>query len=131
MRASRLLVTCLLIAGLGCTTSAEPGDSPAKTPTTDSSEKVVRQVIADLLKADPASIQMDKPISEPPLKADELDLVEIVLELEERLNVEISDDAVERYAGAKSGKQSLRITPNQLVSLAKEAPKPQQSKRKK
>jgi hypothetical protein len=72
---------------------------------------------------------MDRPISDSPLKADDLDLVEIVMELEERLGIEIADAAIERQAGPL-GKGTVRITPSQLVSIARDAPKVQPSKRK-
>jgi acyl carrier protein len=71
---------------------------------------------------------MDRPISEPPLKADDLDLVEIVMTLEERRGVEISDAALERY-GKLGG--PVRITPNQLATIVKEAPKGAHTKKRK
>jgi acyl carrier protein len=98
--------------------------------TPDTVERVVREVIADLLKVDAAVIPMDRPMSDPPLKADDLDLVEIVMEVEERLGIEIADDALERQGG-RLEKGLVWITPNQLVSVARKAPKAQQSKRKK
>jgi acyl carrier protein len=103
--------------------------NPPKAPAADDAEqKLVRTVIADQLKVDPASIVMDRPISEPPLKADELDLVEIVMTLEEQRGVEISDAALERYGNLGD---SLRITPNQLASVVREARSDGQRKRRK
>jgi acyl carrier protein len=120
----------LAIAANGCAPRAEPGMATGRTNPPDNVERTVRAAIADLLKVDASSIPMDQPISSPPLKADELDLVEIVLELEERLDIEIDDATVERQAGPL-GKGPLRITPNQLVTIAREAPKAQVTKRKK
>jgi acyl carrier protein len=105
----------------------ELGTGTGRPATSDAVERVVREVIADLLEVDAAVIPMDRPISDPPLKADDLDVVEIVMEVEERLGIEIADAAIERQAGGTLE----RITPNQLVSVAREAPKAQQPKRKK
>ena len=57
---------------------------------------------------------MNKPLSDPPLKADDLDLVELVMEVEERLGVAIQDDQVEKLSG-KLGKGPIRMTPIQIV----------------
>ncbi len=74
---------------------------------------------------------MDKPLAGPPLKADELDIVELVMELEEEFNVEISDAALERMTGANQGKRFAQVTPAQLAALVKSAPKLSRSLRKK
>ena len=124
-------VVDLVVVAQGCTSKAAPVNELGNQPAPDAAGKVVRAVISDLLKVDSSAIPMDKPLSDMPLKADELDLVEIVMELEERHGVEISDAAVERYMGEKFGKGPVRITPNQLVSIVREAPKLQQPKRKK
>ena len=47
----------------------------------------------------------------------------------ERLGIEIADVAIERQAGPPS-KGQVRITPNQFVLIARNAPKAQPSKRK-
>jgi acyl carrier protein len=88
----------------------------------DDTDRVIRAVLADQFKVDAGAIPMDQPISDPPLKADELDLVEIVMELEERLDIEIADAALERRGGSFS-KGPIRITPSQLISIARESPK--------
>jgi acyl carrier protein len=119
------------MASAACASNTEQPKGRSNQGTPDAAEKAVRAVISDLLKVDSSAIPMDKPISEPPLKADDLDLVEIVMELEERQGVEISDAALERYAGGKFGKGPIRITPNQLVLIVREAPKLKESKRKK
>ena len=129
MRYFHWCAVALVVVAQGCTSKAEPVNELGNAAAPDAAEKVVRAVISDLLKVDSSAIPMDKPLSD--LKADELDLVEIVMELEERYGVEISDAAVERYSGEKLGKGPVRITPNQLVSIVREAPKLQQPKRKK
>lgn len=118
----------VLVVIAGCDTS--PRQEARNLGDADAAEKTVRAVIAAQFKADAASIPMDKPISEPPLRADDLDLVEIVMELEERHGVEISDDAVERFAGGKLGKVPTRITPNQLAEILRQAPKLRELKKR-
>lgn len=124
----RNFILLAMVSG-GCASNPEQPKSNSDEGSPDSAEKAVRAVISELLKVDSSTIPMDRPISEPPLKADDLDLVEIVMELEERQGVEISDAAVERYARGKLGKGPIRITPNQLVLLVKEAPKLREPKR--
>jgi acyl carrier protein len=113
----------ILLASLGCASKSDPPQGPNNPG--DSAEKSVRTVIGELLKVDPASIAMDCFISDPPLKADELDLVEIVMELEDRNNVEFSDEAIEKHLGGKlgGGGGPARITPNQLALILRAAPK--------
>lgn len=99
---SRFLVG-ILVNMLGCTANTDkgqPGDA----------------------KLDASAIRMDNPISDPPTKADDLDLVEIVMNLEERVGVEITDAAIERYLGGKMLNTPPRITPNQLARIVGEAP---------
>jgi acyl carrier protein len=129
MRCAPLCLIAVVVSVSGCISNTEPAKGPSNQAAPDVAERTVRAVISDLLKVNSSAIPMDKPISDPPLKADDLDLVEIVMELEERNEVEISDAAVERYG--KLGKGPIRITPNQLVAIVREAPKRQQSKRKK
>jgi acyl carrier protein len=79
----------------------------------DDAEDMVRSVIAGLHAVNPADIRMDRPLSDAPLRADALDLAEIVVELEESLGVEIAA-AVQRKGGT-------RITPGQLAAVVREA----------
>jgi acyl carrier protein len=113
----------LVVAATGCMPDREPAKNPSNPVSADSAERDVRATISELLKVDSTSIPMDKPISEPPLNADDLDLVEIIMELEERQDIAISDDAIERYVGAGFGKGPIRVTPNQLALIVREAPK--------
>jgi acyl carrier protein len=132
----RFALCFVLIDGLlvvsGCSSEAKPDKGSTSQATPDADEQVVRAVISEKFKVDPVAIAMDKPISEPPLKADDLDIVEIVMELEERLLVQVSDKAIERYNSAKLGNGGkVGITPNQLVTIVKESPKIPQSKTRK
>ena len=120
-----------LVAIVGCAGNTSPPKEQTNQAGSDAAETLVRTVIAELLKVNASAIPMDKSISDAPVKADDLDLVEIVMELEDRHGVEISDAAIERYLGGKFGVAPPRITPNQLAAIVREAPKLQQSRRKK
>ena len=122
MRHRYLFIVGLVFAINGCASKSGPANAPSN-QNVDEAGRAVRDVISKILKVDHSAIRMDKPLSDPPLKADDLDLVEIVLELEDHLGIEISDAALERYAGAVSGKGPPRITPNQLASIVRDAPK--------
>jgi acyl carrier protein len=123
MRHSRWCVVALLVL-LGCAPDAGPGKGPSRAASPESAEDAVRAVLAQQFKVDASSIAMDKPISDPPLKADDLDVVEIVMELEERLDISIPDDAMDRRLGKDAGKWP-QITPNQLAAVVRECPKSQ------
>lgn len=132
------VVACVL-AFNGCTPKSEPAEAPGRVVSemaktvkiADTDEKVVRTVISELLKTEQSAIPMDKPIFGPPLNADELDLVEIVMELEERKGIEIPDEALANYMPEGSEKVTVGMTPNQLVSIITEASKRMQTKQKK
>lgn len=126
----RAFVALAVIIG-GCTSNTDSPKVSNNEASPDAAEKVVRAVLAERLKTDASAIPMDKSISDPHLRADELDLVEIVMDLEERHGVEITDAAIEKYLGGKFGDGPARITPNQLVTVVREAPKLDQSKRRK
>jgi acyl carrier protein len=118
----RGFAVCLLLGVGGCSSSSDVA-KPSTNPTSqDATEKTVRAVLADIVKVNAAVIDMNQPISKPPLKANELDLVEIVMELEERFDIAISDSALDRFMERKEG-VPIRITPAQLVMIVKEAPK--------
>lgn len=137
MRLFRCFGLFLAISVTGCAPTSEPpkkdssvNADPKASRAEDDAEQLVRLVISENLKVAQGEIPMDKPISAPPLNADELDLVELVMELEDRKGIVISDDALDRFTGTKFGKGPVQITPNQLVLLVREAPKQQLSKKK-
>ncbi len=51
----------------------------------------VREIIAKQLDADPASIEMESRLVED-LKADSLDVVELIMDLEQEFDIEIPDE---------------------------------------
>jgi len=109
-------IVAISLAVCGCSPNADVAKSRAEP------EKVVRAVVANILKVDAADIKMDESISSPPLNADELDLVEIVMELEERFGISIADSALDRFLEQNEG-GSIPITPNQFLTIVREAQK--------
>jgi acyl carrier protein len=130
MSQRRCYLALLLLAVSGCAAKPESPKAAIQQAAPDAAEKLVRSVLVEQFKIDPSALPMDKSISEPPLKAEDLDLFEIVMKLEQRQGIQISDAALERYLGKDWGKGPLRITPNQLVTIVREAPKMEQSKPK-
>ncbi len=89
-------------------------------------------VLAELgkhFKVASESIDVNRSLMVPPLKADDLDLVEIVMNLEERFQVEIPDSLIEKHGNGKLGDKSFDLTPLQLVTIVDES-KLQATKRK-
>lgn len=119
----RLLISIIFI--VGCNAAPDPAKESS---VEDAEQRLVRAVIAEQLNVDPKSIPMDCLIQEPPLKMDDLDFVHVVMTLEERRGVEISDAALERYR--KLG-DTVRITPNQLATVVRDARNAAQPKRRK
>ena len=79
-------------------------------------EKVVRSVIAERFAVSPASFDLNESLSDPPFKADDLDVVELIMTLEERLGVVIPDQTADKHCP-----DLLRCTPAMLASTASEA----------
>jgi acyl carrier protein len=131
MKRRRCSFVAVVFVIVGCTTNTDLPKAANNQASHDAAEKVVRAVLAERMKIDASAIPMEKSISDPPLKADELDLIEIVMDLEERQGIEITDAAIEKCMGGKLGVVAVRITPNQLVMVVREAPKLDLAKRRK
>lgn len=121
----------VIMSVVGCSGQSKPADLPTAPIVSQAAEDAVRTAIAEQFRIDASNIDMNKPLSEPPYKADELDLVELVMEIEERLDVMIPDGELDKLSGGKTGLSSGRITPSQLVTLATRAETRPKSKVKK
>jgi acyl carrier protein len=111
----RVLVVMLLALG-GCTNSPSPSKITERQAPMQDVERVVRSVIAERFSVNPASIDMNKPLSDPPFKAGDLDIVELIMTLEEHLGVNIPDKTVEKHCP-----DPLRCTPAILASISSDA----------
>ncbi len=114
------IVSATLVA-LGGTVSAsagavdQPEQAPAATERRGEAEVAVRQAIADLFDVEPSGIDMQEPLSAAPLGLDDLDFVELVIEIENRLGVVIEDEEIEALVGAPLNDTWIRCTPQMLV----------------
>lgn len=116
-----LLLLTVSLALIGCA-KAPPADPEASPPTEHVKvENLVRQVIADQFGVKPTDVAMDRPLSDPPLRADDLDLVELVMELEDRLQITIPDEALEKRSDPTHKPNPTQVTPADLVAIARHA----------
>src|SRR5262245_47830042 len=111
-------IVIVSLAVCSCSPNADFRRFSANRANPAEAEQVVRAVVANILNVDAADIKMDQAISS--LEADELDLVEIVIELEERFGISISDSALDRILEQEEV-GSIPITPNQFVTMVREA----------
>ena len=78
-------------------------------------ESIVRDVVAAQLHVDPKKLDMKKPI------ADEIDAVLIVMDLEERCNLEIPDPIIKKHTRTDLGDPGCKPSPAQLVAIITES----------
>lgn len=111
-----LLLVCLV---LGC--SAPPSD-PIVTPESGNL-KLVRTTISELMAIPEHELRNDIPLSQLATPMDDLDLVELVMELEDKTNVAIPDKLLVDAAGT-DGANVLpsRLDINKLVAILDSAP---------
>ena len=123
----RLLFAAALICLAGCGPASQSPAATRQTPAApaggpsaqSAAEGAVMEAAAKILNVRRGQIPLDIPLGKPPLNADELDVVEIVIEVEERLGIEIPDADLEREAGSANATQlAQRLTPAMLVRLA-------------
>jgi hypothetical protein len=127
----RLLLLLVLFSALAGCGSQRGGQVPAETSRGSSNaatEMLVRAALARVMKVDADSIQMDRPIGDPPLNADESSFVATLLELESRAGISITEDIIDRHAG-KTADGPAKVTPNQIVRMVEDAPKVEAAKR--
>lgn len=125
-------LTVLMTLLVGCSTSepqtvpsdlAESGEPKPNilatpTPPVDNSpppvtpESAVQSAIAEQFKVAPHTIEMNKPLGGKPLNADDQDIDELVMEIEERLNLTIPESAL--------GDTPLQLSPAQMVSIVRD-----------
>ncbi len=87
-------------------------------PSTDEAAIIV--ILGKHFGKEPEEIQRSTSLKD--LGADELDLVEVVMELEEAFHVSIPDEAIEKAAGAATKDNPLKaLTASKLAALVEDA----------
>jgi acyl carrier protein len=83
-------------------------------------QKVIIDIVAKQLGVEQASVDINIPLSKQKAPADELDVVEIILTIEEKLSVEIKDEEIgETVQGATTGLTVKKLV--EVVSKKKKA----------
>lgn len=106
--------------------NAGPGGKVATTAETraaltDPQQRLVVEAVAEVLGTAPETIAMDQPIIDPAKGIEEFELLDILLGIEDRFDIEISEDAIERATGGRFDDVQKQLTPRQLVSILSEA----------
>lgn len=107
IRYSTLVMLCLTAAVIAAMPGNVRAGQRAAAPKATTGSKVVRSVdaklleqvrkiAADILRVKPGDIGVDVPLSKQKFRADELDMVEIVMALEEAYKIEIPDNDLGR-----------------------------------
>jgi acyl carrier protein len=117
MRLSFLIVVLFATLGLlGC--AGRDAEVGPRRPSLGV-EETVRRAVAEILSIDPRTIDMARPLAE--LGAEDLDVLEIVMTIEEDLGVMFPDDLLEWIEGKRPANGPVRLTPDDLVRIARDA----------
>src|SRR4051794_39744647 len=107
MRFVRVLIvaslTCSFNTGCDRDRHSTPSSTASTQPANTEELRMVQTVVAELLKLKPEQIDPQKTFAQ--LKADDLDLVEATMEIEDRLKISIPDEAIVKAAGVSSTDQ--------------------------
>ena len=97
------LLACLLQAG--CSTPHEPSNvRPRETAPSPEYQRIVeriRDIVGKQLDLNASEVDIELPLSQQKKGADELDVVEIIMMVEEEFNVQIKDEEVARDVSVK------------------------------
>ena len=113
-----------LVIGLACSLAGceRPNDSQPPVVESSNGNSILEKVCitaAELLGVAPDQVKADTSLGD--LKADELDFVELIMELEEQFNVTIPDDVAEEMMGTENWQQGLaKITMSKLARTIEE-----------
>ena len=115
---------CLWVAIAGCALIVAGCDdretaTPAAVIDSRSTVGQVCKIAAELFSVDRSTLTFSTSLAD--LRADELDFVELVMELEDHFEISIPDDTAERLLGANDWQQGMKnVTMAKLASLVEE-----------
>lgn len=104
-----------------------PNPGSAATSSNDSSSasdprmQLVIEAVAEVLGTAPSSVALDEPIIQPEKGIEEFELLDILLGLEDRFDVEINEDAIEQVTGGRFDDVQKQLTPRQLLGIVAKA----------
>jgi len=86
------------------------GDKPTQSVSSDYEQILseVRGIVAKQLTLDASAVDVDAPLSKQKVAADELDVVEIIMNVEESFGVEIKDEEISNPEGHLKDDLSVR-----------------------
>jgi acyl carrier protein len=120
-----LCVACLLTV-TSCRDRAPVAVVAVKPGSTSTADQVC-DITAELLSVDRSKITLQTSLGE--LKADDLDFVELVMELEEHFDIAIPDEAAERMMETDNWQQGLKhVTMAKLAALVDQQKQRSQSR---
>lgn len=112
---SSVLLVGVVLVFVGCESGA--------IPVGDSTVDQVCTITAELLGVDRSQVNSETSLAD--LGADELDFVELIMELEDRFNITIGDDAAEKMMGTKNWRQGMaNVTMSKLARIVEERRRP-------
>jgi acyl carrier protein len=117
-----MLALCLAVTP-GCKDRTSTTQAPPVTTVSRSSlDTEICGLVADMLGLKDGEVSPDKTLAD--LAADELDVVEIIMEIEDKYGISITDEAIGREAGgAKATDVAKSLKVSSLVKLVTEARK--------
>jgi acyl carrier protein len=111
-----LITTLSLLSGCGNKPPTQPSNSKAEgdkltqsgSPNDEQILSGVRNIVARQLSLDGSAIDVGAPLSKQKVAADELDVVEIIMSVEETFGIEIQDEEVSTPKGNLSDVVTVR-----------------------
>ncbi len=101
--------------------TTSPSAPRTETSLTAPQQRQVVEAVAEVIGGAPGSIALDQPILDPGKGVEEFELLDILLGIEDRFDIEISEDAIERATGGRFDDVQKQLTPRQLFGIVSEA----------
>jgi acyl carrier protein len=111
-----LIATLSLLSGCGNKSPSQTsrpkaeGGQPAQSASTDDAQILsgIRNIVARQLSLEASAIEVDVPLAKQKVAADELDIIEIIMNVEETFGIQIEDEEVSLPEGHLQDDLSVR-----------------------